>query len=213
MAKSLVILGSGGHAAVLIDILIQQQREVLAIVSPEFPHSKVFNGISHFSSDDDVLNFDKDSIKLINGIGSLPGSKLRKDIYERFTRLGYKFEAVLSPGARVSSYAEIGAGVQVMAGAIVQTGATVGDNSIINTGATVDHDCKIGMNNHIAPGVTLSGQVHTKEFVHIGTGASIIQGINIARNVVVGAGAIITKNVEVEGTICFPARSINKVIE
>ena len=212
MSKPLLTLGAGGHASVLIDILLQQKREILGLVSPEIEsNSKVFNGIRHYKSDDDVLKFDKKSIELVNGIGSLPGDRLRSSIYNKFLELGYEFAIVIAPSAKISGYAEIGGGVQVFAGAIIQTGAVIGANTIINTGSIIEHNCIIGQNNHIAPGVTLSGQVTTEENIHIGTGASVIQSIGIGKNSIVGAGVVITKNVE-ENTICFPVRIAKKVI-
>jgi sugar O-acyltransferase (sialic acid O-acetyltransferase NeuD family) len=204
-------LGSGGHASVLVDILKQQRRVILGFVSPGVhPESQVFCDIPHFAEDDDVFAFDKSEVKLVNGIGSIPGNNLRTLFYNYFSSNGYEFETIISSDSLVSSYAQLHDGVQVMAGAIIQTGAVIGSNSIINTGAIVDHDCNLGINNHVAPGATLSGQVHSEENVHFGTGASVIQCVKIGKNVVIGAGAAITKNVQ-ENTICFPSLITTKV--
>ncbi len=204
MNKPLLIIGAGGHASVLVDILRQQNRDITGIVSPKIESNiKVFEGIKHFNNDDDILKFDNHTIKLVNGIGSLPGNNLRAFIYEKFKTLGYKFETVIANSAIVSDYAELKEGAQVFAGAIVQTNASIGENSIINTGAIIEHDCYIGIHNHIAPGATLSGQVSSKENVHFGTGSSVIQSINVNQNVVIGAGTTITKNVN-KNTICYP---------
>lgn len=214
MNDSVLLIGSGGHASVLLEMLIEEKVNILGYVSPlPAVNQKLFSDFRWFKSDEDILLFDKLTIKLVNGIGSLPGYTIRADFYDHYKGLGYSFATLVSKEASVSRFAILEEGVQVMRGAMIQTGTSIGYNSIVNTGSIVDHDCSIGSNNHIAPGVTLSGQVHTKEFVHVGTGASIIQGINIARSVVVGAGAIITKNVEVEGSVCFPVRTINKVIK
>lgn len=202
MNKPLVILGAGGHAAVLMDTLRQQNAEVLAIVGPEFDNNrKVLQGITHYLQDDDVLAFSPDDIQLVNGLGSLPGSTLRTALFSQFTALGYQFKTVIADSAIVSAYAELGQGVQVMAGAIIQAGAVIGANSIINTGAIIEHDCIIGAYNHIAPGVTVSGDVRTEDYVHIGTGASVIQGIKLANHVVVSAGVAVTKNIPAAHTV------------
>lgn len=196
LIKPLVILGAGGHTSVLVDILRQNQREILGLVSPDVDIDReVLADICHYYHDEDVLTFESDNIVLVNGIGSLPGNTLRTKIYKKFTMLGFTFDSVVAPSAIVSPYAKLGQGVQVMAGAIIQAGAVIGDNTIINTGAIIEHDCVIGSHNHIAPGVTLSGEVHTSDQVHVGTGASVVQCIAIGDNVVIGAGATITKNV------------------
>jgi sugar O-acyltransferase (sialic acid O-acetyltransferase NeuD family) len=211
MNDGVLLIGSGGHASVLLDMLIEQKINVLAYVSPlPAVNQKLFSGLRWFKSDEDILLFDKLTIKLINGIGSLPGNTLRANFYNNYKKLGYSFATLVSKDASVSTHAILEEGVQVMRGAIIQTGASVGYNSIVNTGSIVEHDCSIGKNNHIAPGVTISGQVTSKENVHFGTGSSVIQSININENVILGAGSTITKDVEAN-LICFPARITKKV--
>lgn len=213
MSKPLLIIGAGGHASVLVDILRQQKREILGVVSPQIESkSKVFDGIEHFKSDDDVLKFDNQSVNLVNGIGSLPGNHLRAVLFNKFKTLGYEFETVVANNAIVSDYAELAEGVQIFAGAIVQTNTSIGANTIINTGSIIDHDCIIGRHNHIAPGVTLSGHVSTSEYVHIGTGASVIQSVSIGGNSIVGAGATATKNIA-DNMVYYPSEGIRKVIK
>jgi len=204
--KPVIVLGAGGHAAVLIDILKQQKRKIIAIVSPDLTQKgPIFDGIKMFFQDEDVLKFEPEMISLVNGIGSIPGNKLRENLYKDFTDRGYHFEIVVSDNAIVSPYAKLADGVQVMAGAVVQAGTLISENCIINTSAVIDHDCEIGCHNHIAPGATLSGGVITGDGVHIGTGANIIQLITVGANVVIGAGTTITKSVE-KNTVCYPAR-------
>jgi sugar O-acyltransferase (sialic acid O-acetyltransferase NeuD family) len=211
--KPVIVLGAGGHAAVLIDILKQQKRKIVAIVSPHLTQKgPVFDGIEVLLQDKDVLKFESETITLVNGIGSIPGNKLRENVYKDFIDKGYHFETVVSNNAIVSPYAILADGVQVMAGAVIQVGTRVGANSIINTSAIIDHDCEIGRHNHIAPGATLSGGVITGDGVHIGTGANIIQLITIGADVVVGAGTAITKNVD-KNTVCYPAHIFKKVIK
>ena len=194
--QPLLILGAGGHAAVLVDILFSCDRKLSGIVSPEMDsYRQIFDGIKHYSSDDDVLLFTKDSVRLVNGVGSLPNNDLRTQLYQQFEMKGYQFETVIAPSAIVSDYAEVGEGVQVMQGAIINAGAKIGNNTIVNTGAIVEHDCHIGAHNHIAPGVVLSGQVVTADHVHIGTGANIKQCISIGEHAVISMGAAVYKNV------------------
>jgi sugar O-acyltransferase (sialic acid O-acetyltransferase NeuD family) len=142
----------------------------------------------------------------VNGIGSIPGSKLRLDIYQKFIDKGFHFKTVISGNAIVSPYALLSDGVQIMSGVVIQAGAVINENSIINTSAVIDHDCNIGCHNHIAPSATLSGGVITGDCVHIGTGSNIIQLIKIGSGVVVGAGATVTKDIE-SGRTVYPAKT------
>lgn len=208
MAKPLVMLGAGGHAAVLAEILLEQKQPLIAVAAPEsIPANSPLTGLKHIASDEQLLNtYSPEEVDLVNGLGSIPGNNLRWKLFEFFSAKGYRFASVISLKANLSSYLELAEGVQIMMGAQVQTNASIGKNSIINTGAIVEHDCKIGAHNHLAPGVTLSGGVMTASQVHIGTGASVIQNIQIGEQAVIGAGTTVVKNVPAQQTI-IPAAS------
>lgn len=208
MNKPLVILGAGGHAAVLAEMLLASGRKIIAVVAPEpVKADSPLAGLERIVSDEELLTaYRPEQVELVNGIGSVPGSKTRWKLFEFFSELGYRFANVVSPYAILSAHLELGEGVQIMAGVIVQTNASIGNNTIVNTGAIVEHDCAIGEHNHIAPGVTLSGGVITETKVHIGTGANVIQGIHIAEEAVVGAGTTVARNVPA-AQVLIPARN------
>jgi sugar O-acyltransferase (sialic acid O-acetyltransferase NeuD family) len=191
-----VIIGGGGHASVLVDILRAQGREILAVVCPDdISIRNVFTGIHHLKNDDDVLSFAPDDVLLVNGIGMLPKSTLKRKLNQYYISHGYQFETVIADSAQVSLYANIEAGAQIFAGVIIQTGAHVGAHSVINSGAIIEHDCNIGNYNHIAPRATLCGQVTTQEDAYIGAGAVVLQNIQLGLSSIIGAGTLVTKNV------------------
>lgn len=205
-SKPIVLIGGGGHASVLADILLQQGKEIIAVVSPEIVRQrKVFDGIRHFMKDEDVSSYNPEDVMLVNGIGQMPNSVLRSKIERKYKRLGFHFESVIADSAEVSPYSFIEPGVQILNSAVIQTGSIIREGTIINTGSIVEHDCDIGIFNHLAPGTILSGQVKTADYVHIGTGASIIQNIKIGKSSIIGAGAIVLKDVP-DNTIVFGFR-------
>lgn len=201
--KPVILLGAGGHAKVLLDILLEQNIEVVGIAEKDGADlSSDLYGVPVIGSDSDVQQYPPDKVELVNGIGSIGSTTLRQKVYEKFKRQGYCFPQVIHPSVVVSRRAELGEGVQIMAGAVVNIGARIRENAIINTNASVDHDCLIGAHVHIAPGVTLSGGVTVGDGSHIGTGASVVQGIEIGANVIVGAGAVVVNNVTAGRTVC-----------
>ncbi|MBW8186491.1 acetyltransferase [Shewanella nanhaiensis] len=206
MTKPVILLGSGGHASVLADILLQNNHTILAVISHSKSARSVFNEIQHFDSDKDVLQFSPDKVKLVNGLGSLPGQSLRHELFDYFTQSNYQFETVISQNAMLSPYSTIGTGSQIFMGAIIQTGAVIGESTIINSGAIVEHDCHIGMHCHIAPGATICGDVHIGEHTHVATGANIIQGVSIGKHCIVAAGATVTKDMP-DNSIAYGYRS------
>lgn len=191
------MIGGGGHASVLAEILLLQRREILAVISPEcINHRAVFKGVTHLKNDEDVLEFNKDQVLLVNGIGMAPKSNLKRKVNEYFLSLGYKFETVISNSATVSRFAKIETGSQILPSAIIQTGAVVGQHSIVNTAAIVEHDTRIGNYCHVAPRATLCGQVEVGASVYVGAGATVIQGVTLASGCIVGAGTTIVSNVK-----------------
>jgi len=207
VAKPIYLLGAGGHASVLVDMLKENGADISFICSPNIDSTRKVLADIPVLNDENVLLHEKTAdLVLVNGIGSLPNDTLRNKVFNKFSEHGFLFTSVISKHAVVSSFATLGHGVQVMPGAIVQAGANIGDNTIINTGAIIEHDCVIGKHNHIAPGVTLSGHVNTGDNVHIGSGATVIQNISIGTGTVIAAGAIVTKHIESE-KIVFGARA------
>jgi sugar O-acyltransferase (sialic acid O-acetyltransferase NeuD family) len=206
----IVLIGGGGHASVLADILLRQGREIVAVICPDdISQRKVFSGMKQLTKDSDIKGYHPDEVCVVNGIGIMPKSRIREKVTEYYLELGYRFESVVDETARVSEFAELGQGVQVFANATVQTGAKVNDFSVVNTGAVVEHDCQLGMHNHIAPNATLCGQVFTDNYVYIGANATVFQCLSIGESTIVGAGAIVTKSLSPQ-SICYPSRSIIK---
>ena len=211
--QKIIIVGAGGHARVIFDLLNQQKIDIHAIIDPSRDIdylSKNFPNSKYFKHDDEILNDDPSEIMLINGLGSIPndGSK-RKKVFYKFSEKGFKFLSIVSEQAIISPSVKLSEGAQVMSGAIIQSGVFIGLNSIVNTGAVVDHDCIIGDHTHIAPGAVLSGKVTTGESVHIGTNASVIQSVKLGSFVVVGAGSSVTRNLE-DGSTIYPAKTFLK---
>lgn len=207
---AILLIGGGGHASVIADILLEQNRIIEAVISPEdIADRDVFEGLLHLKDDNDVLNYSPSSVKLVNGIGMTPRSNLRQKVNEYFLSKRYQFESVIAKNASVSRYAKLGTAVQVFPNAVIQAGARIANHTIINTAAVVEHNCSIGEYNHIAPGSVLCGQVASGRDVYVGANSTVIQNIRLQNHVIVGAGAIVTKDM-LENEICYPCRTVVK---
>ncbi|MGY6563456.1 MAG: acetyltransferase [Halomonadaceae bacterium] len=192
-----VLLGAGGHAKVTLDLLHALGRSVLGVCDPKLVADGVvsWRGLSVLGGDEAVRRYSVEDVELVNGIGSVPGSSLRKKLHMHFTKHNYRFATLVHPSAILGVGVSLGNGVQIMAGAIVQADTQVQDNTILNTGVRVDHDCLISQHTHIAPGAILSGGVVLEEGVHIGPGATLTQGIRVGASAVIGAGTPVVRNV------------------
>ena len=208
MSIPIIILGSGGHAKVLIDVLRIRDIKVVGITSIELQDiNKKLNGINVIGNDEAIFRYSPESVHLVNGIGYTGKTEKRRELFDFFKGKGYSFAGVIHPSAVVSLDVQMDEGVQVMAGAVIQTGSKIKKNTIINTKVSVDHDCVIGSHVHLAPGVTISGGVQVADDVHIGAGATIIQEIRIGKKCLIGAGSLVLNDVK-DGATVFgvPAR-------
>jgi sugar O-acyltransferase (sialic acid O-acetyltransferase NeuD family) len=191
------LIGSGGHAKVLIDSILESNWKINGLLDNNIhKHGQELMGIPILGGDEYLhKNHVSINAKIVIAIGSTRSTKKRGDIYKQFKDRNFKFLNIIHKQSIISNFAILKESVQVLAGAIINAGSTIGENSIINTGAIIDHDCTIGQNVHIAPGVTLSGNVIIGDNSHIGIGSMIIQGIEIGRECLIGAGSVVVSNI------------------
>ncbi|OGT37986.1 MAG: hypothetical protein A3F11_03175 [Gammaproteobacteria bacterium RIFCSPHIGHO2_12_FULL_37_14] len=207
---SIFILGSGGHAKVLLDCLSRNDSvAVLGFLdNNQQMDGKIISGIPVYGHEEEVLKrYSPLLIQLVNGIGSVGIPTQRKAIFKKFKNAGYRFFNVIHPMAYIGQEVTLGEGVQIMAGSTIQPGCHIGSNVIINTHTAVDHDSYIDDHVHLAPGVICCGDVKIGEGTHIGSGAIIIQGIEIKEHCLVGAGAVVVRNIIMGSKVSgIPAR-------
>jgi len=201
MSQPVLVLGGGGHAKVVIDVLLQQKKEIIGFSDPDVNKVSVL-GVSRIGNDNDILlRYSPLETFLINGLGPIATNTHRQQLYNKFKKAGFCFESLVHPSAELGLDVRLGEGCQVMAGAVIQSGSTIGSNTIVNTRASVDHDCRLGAHVHIAPGAILCGHVQVDDGGYIGAGASIIQGIQIGENATIGAGAAVVRHVQPGATV------------
>jgi len=190
----LIILGGGGHAMVLAEVLALLQRPVLGFTDVQTP---VETQWLDYLGDDAAMQTTHaaDTVTLINGLGSSGAITRRASLFGQYTAAHYIFGDVIHPNAWLSPSATHGQGLQILAGALVNTGARLGANVLINSRATVEHHCEIGDHCHIASGAVVCGDCHVGRAVHIGAGAVINPGITIGDGVIIASGAVVIADV------------------
>lgn len=205
----LVVLGGGGHAKVVIDILQSYPSlELIGITDQNTErHGQEILGVP-IIGDDSILPELIDS-GVSHAFVAIGGNSLRKELFEETVELGFRFANAVHPKAIISSSAKLGQGIAIMGGVTINTDCIINDNVIINTGANIDHECRIAKHVHIAPGATLAGNVTVGEGAFIGAGTTIIQGVCIGEDVIVGAGAVVLHDVAPNTTVAgVPAEVI-----
>lgn len=196
MNRPVILLGAGGHAKVLFDVLRLLRIEVLGCAAPQAPSDSDLAHLRWLGDDAAIAAYPPERVSLVNAVGSTGDTRARRQIFTRLRAAGYTFLSLRHP-ASVSSelHCRFGAGTQVLAGAIINPGVTLGDNVLVNTRAVVEHDCIIGAHSHVASGAVLCGAVQLGEGVHVGAGATVIQGITVGTGALIASGSAVTKNV------------------
>lgn len=196
--EKIVVLGMGGHAKSLTDVLERQQAyEIAGYVVNDV--SSVKEGCSYpiLGSDSDLERIYRSGItNAAVGVGYLGKSDLRERLWSMLKRIGFRLPVVCDPSAIIADSGQIGEGSFIGKGAIVNVNASVGKMCIVNTGAILEHDCQVGDFSHISVGTVLCGEVTVGKSVFVGANATVVQCLSIGDGSVVGAGTTIRKNVK-----------------
>lgn len=200
--EKIVLLGGGGHASVLIELIRKLDRyEIVGILDSRLKRGLSISGVPVLGKDDLLSKlYDRDVENACISVGSVDKNDRRRSLYEKVRKLGFHIPELVHPQSIVSSESKISEGVQLMAGAIIQTNTIINCNTIINTGAIVEHDCIIGKHVHICPGAVISGGCTIGDGAFIGAGVTVIQGMKIGREALVGAGSVVVRDVP-EGAV------------
>ncbi len=191
----ILLIGAGGHARVVADILLccrreGQEVELLGFLDDNPAVSgKEILGFPVLGGLEDVDRHEHDA--LIIAIGNC---RIRQHLYTSLKARGHSFHTAIHPSAVIAADSRIGEGCMVCAGAIVNTGSVVGVNTILNTCCSVDHDNKVGDHVHIAPGVRLGGNVSVGAGSLVGIGAVVMPQTSVGEECSVGSGAVVHRS-------------------
>ena len=141
MSKPLLLIGCGGHARSMIDVVESSGRwDIFGLIGlPEQVGQQVL-GYPVLGSDQDLPHLREQCTYALLAIGQIGLSTDRQRLSTELKRLKFELPVIISGQAYVSKFANVGAGTSVGHGAIVNSGATVGDLCILNSNALIEHD-------------------------------------------------------------------------
>lgn len=200
--KNVVIIGAGGHAKVIADIVECSGDSVLGFLDG-FTSATTFLGKPILGKDTDFKKYiDYDFIVAIGDPNA------RERIVNSMD--GAKWYTAIHPKSIISSIeTSIGEGSVIMANAVINPCAQIGKHCIINTSAVVEHDNQIEDYVHISVGTKLAGTVHVGKRTWVGVGACVRNGIKICNDCMIGAGTVVVKDIDLPGTyIGVPAKQM-----
>ncbi len=193
--KDVLLLGAGGHAAVIAEALKKYYRQYNIIGITDSDRKKTGQtvaGIPVIGTDELLEELYKCKIrKAFISVGAVYDLRPRLDLFNLAKKVGFEFINVIHGTSVISGYSELGCGNAVLANTVVNIGARIGNNCILNTGSIVEHQCIIGDNVHIATGSVICGGARIGDNCLVGAGATVIQGVSIGENSIIGAGSVV----------------------
>lgn len=213
MFQPLVILGAGGFAREILDVIDainadKPRYDVLGFIVDEkygragdvVNEKQILGGFSWFEKHTDVF--------AICGVGA---PEVRRHMIRRVQNLGVKFAALIHPSVIMTRWTSLGDGVVITAGCILSNNIVISDHVHINPGSTIGHDVTIEAFVSLAPGALVSGNVTIHEGAYIGTGTNVIEKKTIGAWSIVGAGSTVIQDVPPNSTVVgVPARVIKE---
>ncbi|NPV85251.1 MAG: acetyltransferase [Anaerolineae bacterium] len=194
---NIVVVGSSGHAKVVIDIIEREGQYTIAGLLDDFrPVGEEAFGYK-------ILGKVADLAALVEGYRLEGGTIAVGDNWKRAkiaqTMLlalpGFSFITAIHPSAQIARGVHVGRGTVIMAGVVVNSDSQIGNFCILNTRSSLDHDCVMEDFSSLAPGATTGGNVHIGAFSAISLGANILQGRCIGSHTVIGAGALVVRDI------------------
>jgi len=189
MSEPLLLIGGGGHARSLIDVVESSGRwHVLGLVGlPEQVGENVL-GYPVLGSDQDLPSLRQQCTHALLAVGQIGLPSDRQRLALELERLEFALPAVISGSAHVSRHAKLGSGTSVGHGVIVNAGACVGDHCILNSNALIEHDAVIGDYCHISTGALVNGGTKIGTGSFIGSGAVLREGLRLPAQTIISAG-------------------------
>ncbi len=204
--KNVIIIGTGGHAKVVADIVRLNNDNIIGFLTNDTTLTSFL--------DKPVLGLDTEYKKFKNAhfIIAIGSSSARKSISNSMTDV--KWYTAIHPKATISKTDTIiGEGTVISANAVINSCSKIGEHCIINTNCSVEHDNVIKSFSHISVGTMLGGNVTVGMETWVGIGATVKNGVTICDNCLIGAGAVVVKDIDSPGTyIGVPAKYVHKHI-
>jgi sugar O-acyltransferase (sialic acid O-acetyltransferase NeuD family) len=188
--RPLLLLGGGGHAAVVADAAGTAGWTIAGFLDDEATAALSVGPAPapRLGSIDDLHRWCAGA-PVAPAIHAATGDAARR---RRWLELASDLPApaIIHARAIVAESATIGAGAFIGPGAIVNARARVERGAIVNSGAIVEHDGRVGAYSHVAPGAVLAGRVTLGEACFVGAGSVVIPGVALGDGAVLGAGAV-----------------------
>jgi sugar O-acyltransferase (sialic acid O-acetyltransferase NeuD family) len=212
MARPLIILGTGGSAYDVLDIVgalnaASPAWQPVGFLDDARPAGSQYLGLPILGGLREAGNIEDGFF--VNVIGSDSSFRRRPEIVGATGLARERFATLVHPQASVSPWAKLGQGVYVSYGVSIGGGVVVGDHVSFSPACVVGHDSVVEDFALIAPQAVISGFVRLGRSCYVGAGAMVRQRHRVGEGALVGLGAVVVKDVAARTTVVGnPARPL-----
>jgi sugar O-acyltransferase (sialic acid O-acetyltransferase NeuD family) len=212
-SRNILLIGSSGHARVVIDIVEKENRyNIIGLIDTFRNVGETTLGYAVLGSDANIPDLAGKN-NITGFLVTIGDNSVREKAVTNIRKIcpHIPFVSAIHPGADIGKEVSIGCGTVIMAGAVVNPCCSVGEFCIINTNASLDHDSRMGNFSSLAPRVATGGNCSIGNFTAVGIGAVLRHGISIGDNTVIGAGSVVMHNLgDFSVSYGIPARKIRE---
>lgn len=191
--KAITILGAGGHAKEVLDVLLAEGYEDIRFFdSYNQDKTNLLLGYPILQTDHALAERLGTYPDFVVAVGT---PTLREKLSMQAIRFGGKPTSCIAPSAIISmSDTVLAEGLNIMHQSFISASVHIGEGSLINTGAYVHHDVQVGRYTELSPGSRLLGGAAVGDYCRIGANAVVLPKVRLPDRVIVGAGAVVTKS-------------------
>jgi sugar O-acyltransferase (sialic acid O-acetyltransferase NeuD family) len=195
---NIVIIGSSGHAKVLIDIVEQEGRYKIAGLLDRYRKvGEQTLGYRVLGQEENLPQLTKIH-SLTGAIVAIGDNFIRSKVTARVREVcpDLPFVTAIHPKATIAKDVSVGEGTVIMAGVTINPCCLIGRFCILNTNSSLDHDSVMEDFSSLAPRVTAGGNCRIGGYSAVSIGTVLIHGIHIGEHTVIGAGSTVLKNLD-----------------
>ena len=190
IAKSLVIVGAGGHAANVTSVAMANGYDIRAYVETGTKGQILFNAPIIQSIDD--LGDYQDYVYAIAIGDNSAREKIAMVLVQKYREI--YFPSIVHPSADISPLSSLGDGCILMPNVIVGGNTQIGNFCILGNQSCIAHDSIMSTFASLGPGAITGGSVKIGLRGAVGIGAVVDSNIQIGDDCVLGSSSFLNKN-------------------
>ncbi|MGZ3901557.1 MAG: PglD-related sugar-binding protein [Bacteroidia bacterium] len=188
-AKQIVIVGAGGHAKVVTEIISLASAWHIAAYVDEYANMNLFLDKPVFRN---IQEFKKQFPQTNQAFVAIGNNDIREKWHKILNKEGYHLPWFQHSSSVISPSAQIGGGTLISSHVSLGPDCKIAEGVIINCGAQLDHDTTVGAFSHIRQCAVICGGATVESNVNIGPGCVVERMAIVKLNTSTIANSIVT---------------------